>query len=77
MKAYLFNTENGLYMGETFAEADNLFHEEGLTPIPPPDYEPGQVPIFDSRQKAWTVKPIRAVRELLHARTAGVTEKRS
>lgn len=74
MKAYLFNAENGLYLGETFAEADNLFHEDGLTSIPPPDYEPGQVPVFDSRQKAWTVKPISAVRELLLGRTVDGTE---
>lgn len=31
MKAYLLNTENGLYQGETFENADTLKYEDGMT----------------------------------------------
>ena len=77
MKAYLFNTENGLYEGETFAEADKLVHEDGLTAISPPDYVRGQVPVFDRKRNAWTVMPIGAVRQLLQIRTPDTTEQQS
>ncbi|HZV82044.1 MAG TPA: hypothetical protein VFF53_07755 [Geobacteraceae bacterium] len=77
MKAYLFNTENGLYEGETFTEADKLVHESGLTAISPPEYERGQVPIFDRKRNAWTVMPIGVVRQLLQIRTTDTTEKQS
>lgn len=38
MKTYLFNTENGLYAGEIFEDADMLTHDDGMTPVPPPEY---------------------------------------
>ncbi len=38
MKAYLFNTENGLYEGETFENADMLQYDDGVTKVQPPDY---------------------------------------
>jgi hypothetical protein len=65
MKAYLFHTENGLYEGETFEDADILAYEDGVTNIPPPDYEHGQVPVFDRQKGAWTVVPVTVVRQLL------------
>jgi len=65
MKAYLFNSENGLYEGETFEEADMLQYEDGITPIPPPDYEHGQVPVFDRRKNDWTVIPVTNAKQLL------------
>ncbi len=66
MKAYLFNVETGLYQGETFEEADMLHNEEGITSIPPPDYEHGQVPVFDRRKNGWAVIPVTIAKQLLH-----------
>ena len=66
MKVYLFNPANGLYEGEIFEQADMLQYEEGFTPVPPPDYEHGQVPVFDRRKNDWTVIPIHIARQLLH-----------
>lgn len=65
MKAYLFNTENGLYEGETFEEPDMLQYEDGLTTIPPPGYEHGQVPVFDRQNNAWSIIPVPIARQLL------------
>jgi hypothetical protein len=65
MKAYLFNTANGLYEGETFEEAGMLQYEDGITPIPPPDYEHGQVPVFDRRNNVWAVIPASIAKQLL------------
>ncbi|HXE95500.1 MAG TPA: hypothetical protein VN642_03785 [Dongiaceae bacterium] len=65
MKAYLFNSESGLYEGETFEEADMLQYEEGITTISPPGYEHGQVPVFDRRKNEWAVIPVTIARQLL------------
>lgn len=65
MKAYLFNSENGLYEGETFENADTLQHEDGMTPVPPPGYEHGQVPVFDRQKNEWAVIPIAIATQLL------------
>ena len=64
MKAYLYNAENGLYEGEAFEKADLFQHEEGITPLAPPDYEHGQVPVFDRRKNSWAVIPITIARQL-------------
>jgi len=77
MKAYLFNIENGLYEGETFENADMLQHEEGITPIPPPDYAHGQVPVFDRQKKSWTVIPVTIARQLLNLSTSEPMENQS
>ena len=76
MKAYLFNTENGLYEGETFEEADMLQYEDGITPIPPPDYEHGQVPVFDRQKNEWAVIPVTIARQLLSISTCRPTENK-
>jgi hypothetical protein len=65
MKAYLFNEENGLYEGETFEEADMLKYEEGITPVPPPDYDYGQVPVYDRQNNEWAVIPVTIAKQLL------------
>lgn len=65
MKAYLFNAETGLYEGETFEEAGMLQHEYGITRVPPPDYEHGQVPVFDIMNNVWNVMPLNIARQLL------------
>lgn len=67
MKAYLFNIENGLYEGETFEDAGMLPHEEGVTQIPPPDYEHGEVPVFDYQDNSWKVIPVSIARQLLNS----------
>jgi hypothetical protein len=65
MKVYLFDTQNGLFEGETFEEPDMLKYEEGMTPIPPPEYEHGQIPVFDHRKNGWAVIPTTIARQLL------------
>lgn len=77
MKAYLYNSENGLYVGETFEDAGMLQYEEGITPVPPPDFEHGQVPVFDRRNNGWAVIPVAIARQLLNSSTAVLTEKTS
>lgn len=76
MKAYLFNSENGLYQGETFEDAGMLQHEDGITPIPPPDYEHGQVPVFDRKKSEWAVIPVNIAKQLLNIRTSESTERK-
>lgn len=65
MKTYLFNIENGLYEGEIFEEADKLECEDGITPVPPPEYGHGNVPVFDREKKDWAVIPVSIARQLL------------
>lgn len=77
MKAYLFNIENGLYEGETFEQADMLVNEDGITPIPPPDYGHGQVPVFDRQKNVWTVMPITIARQLLNISPSSSTENQA
>ncbi len=68
MKAYLFNAENGLYQGETFEQADMLVNEDGITTIPPPHYEQGQVPVFDTLKREWNLMDVSLVRRLFAGR---------
>jgi len=77
MKVYLFNTDNGLYAGESFEDAAMLAYENGLTTIPPPDYEHGQVPVFDRQKNSWTVIPVSTARKLLASRATVISEKQS
>jgi len=77
MKAYLFNTENGLYEGESFEEADMLQYEEGITTVSPPEYEHGQVPVFDRRKNQWAVIPVSIAKQLLGLNDEANTEKKS
>lgn len=76
MKAYLFNTENGLYEGESFEDPEMLQYEEGITPVPPPEYEHGQVPVFDRQNNDWTVIPINIAKQLLNISSATSTESK-
>lgn len=77
MKTYLFNVENGLYEGETFENADTLKYVDGMTTVPPPDYEHGQVPLFDPGKNEWTVLAINIVRQQLNISTPESSEKKS
>ena len=74
MKAYLFDTENGLYEGETFEEPDMLQYDEGITNVSPPDYEHGQVPVFDRHKNGWVVIPAAIARQLLHISPSSTKE---
>lgn len=65
MKTYLFDTETGLYEGETFENTDTLQYMEGMTPVPPPDYGHGQVPVFDRQKNEWAVIPFAIAKQLL------------
>jgi hypothetical protein len=76
MKTYLFNSENGLYEGETFENADTLKYVDGMTPVPPPDYEHGHVPVFDRQKNEWAVIPVTIAKQLLHINEA-TTESKS
>ena len=66
MKTYLFNIENGLYEGETFEEADMLPYEKGVTPVSPPEFDHGQVPVFDRGTNNWAIIPVSIARQLLN-----------
>lgn len=75
MKAYMFNTANGLYEGEAFEEPDMLQYEEGVTTIPPPDYEHGQVPVFDRQNNVWTMMPVTIARQMFQFNDAKTENK--
>ena len=77
MKAYLFNTQHGLYEGETFENTDILQYEDGITAVPPPDYEYGQVPVFDHVKNEWAVIPVSIARQLLNLSVSDATGKTS
>jgi len=74
MKVYLFDSESGLYEGETFEENAMLEYEEGLTTQAPPDFEHGQVPVFDRHSKQWVVVPVTVARQLLRNGGTGSRE---
>jgi hypothetical protein len=75
MKVFLFDRHNGLFEGETFELPDMIKFEEGMTPIPPPAYGHGQVPVFDCHKNEWTVIPITIARQLLKQGKVANTEK--
>jgi hypothetical protein len=77
MKTYLFNTETGLYEGETFENADTLQYVEGITPVPPPRYERGQVPVFDPKKNAWTILPMSMVHQRLNGSATDSAESKA
>lgn len=58
MKAYLFNTENGIYSGEDFVDDSELDENEGITVLPPPERRTGTVPVFDRTSSQWKLVPV-------------------
>ena len=71
MKIYLFNSETGAYLGEAFADEAPFRRGEYIIPddattIPPPQLEPGQIPLFKIREQCWEVfnRPGRAANRL-------------
>lgn len=68
MKIYLFNPENGAYLGEDFADEDPFRRGVYIIPgdatmIPPPPVDPGQLPFFIIREQRWEIHPNSAVRQ--------------
>ncbi|MDD2853352.1 MAG: hypothetical protein PHY09_15815 [Desulfuromonadaceae bacterium] len=77
MKVYLFNPQNGLFEGEAFENPDSIKYIEGMTPIPPPTCEQGNIPVFDCMKNAWAVIPLTIASQLLNGTTSEFTEKKS
>ncbi len=60
MKIYLFNPENGVYLGEDFADQGSLKSgrysiPDDATMIPPPEVKRGEVPVFNRETETWEV----------------------
>lgn len=77
MKVYLFNTQSGLFEGEAFENPEVLQYKEGVTTVPPPEYEHGQVPIFDRSRNEWALFPLAIARQLLKGAAPEQPETRS
>ena len=61
MKIYLFNPENGIYLGEDFADEAPMERGERVVPpdattIAPPLVENGQVLVFNFVEQHWEVR---------------------
>lgn len=70
MKIYLFNPENGAYLGEDFADGEpfrrgSYIIPDDATTIPPPKVESGQMPFFNVREQRWEIRPNSTVRRSL------------
>ena len=68
MKAYQFNESTGLYEGEIFEDSATLPYISGVTTVAPPEYGPGEVPVFEATGQQWTVLPVSVARQLLLGR---------
>ncbi len=60
MKIYLFNPDNGAYLGEDFADEAPMGRGERVVPpdattIAPPPVQTGQVLIFNVEEQRWNV----------------------
>jgi len=73
----MYDSQNGIYEGATFEEPDIIHNEEGFTTIPPPEYENGQVAVFERRNNKWTVIPLNIAKQLLNGNAAEPTENKS
>ena len=63
MKIYLFNPETGVYQGEDFSDDPSMCAERGAlppgaTPLAPPPYGCGEVPVFSVTDNRWEIRPI-------------------
>lgn len=61
MKIYLFSPETGLYLGEDFADEapqkrGACVVPENATTITPPQMEPGDALLFNSRNQCWELR---------------------
>lgn len=62
MKVYLFDIDSGQYQGESFADANEVSDDNGVTKLPPPEKQSGQVPVYDRRLGRWKLVPIDSLR---------------
>ncbi len=62
MKAYMFDTESGLYEGEAFEDESLIKYVDGLTTITPPEHDKGMVPVFNQNHQVWSLIPISAAK---------------
>lgn len=53
MRVYCYLPETGVYQGEDFMDEGQLDVAEGVTPVAPPKYVCGQVPVFDRSRQCW------------------------
>jgi len=58
MKIYYFHPKTGIFQGEGY-EIDRWASEgEGITIVPPPDWEKGTIPVFDPIRTVWSIVTI-------------------
>jgi hypothetical protein len=55
MRVFYFSSENGIYQGEGFLDERDLEKVDSLTPIAPPPYCKGEVPVFSVTSQRWTI----------------------
>lgn len=55
MKIYFYNSKTGVFQGESFGNADDIRGKDGVTDVPPPPYDKGMIPVFNTLSKSWTV----------------------
>ena len=58
MKVYRFDTCNGTYLGEDFADQEELDMENGITNIPPPEHVRGMISCFNTSSSTWRLVPV-------------------
>lgn len=65
MKLYLFDSETGLYLGQDFGDKADINISEGVTDLTPPNYDHGEIPVFDFKIRKWVVVKTDKVRPML------------
>ena len=65
MKIYLFNPENGAYLGEDFSDEPPMRQGRAAVPpdattIEPPPFRCGEVPVFTVTENQWEIMSISA-----------------
>jgi hypothetical protein len=58
VRIFYFDPENGLYQGEGFMEAFRPDAHKGVTTAAPPQYQKGEVPVFDHVRQCWTIQSV-------------------
>ena len=61
MRVYLYDTENGIYLGQDFCSPKEINVIDGITTLAPPSAKPGHVAVFDTELLSWKQVPIAAL----------------
>ena len=61
MRVYYFDPRSGMYQGEDFTETLPAETATGMTPVMPPAYGKGQIPVFDAQNRCWQLVPTASV----------------